>query len=111
MIDAPMVRDMVIHWLSTPVNHYFGSSYGADLTTFLLKPLTTPSADAFLRKLKNDIPSLAELTDDQLSIQSENIGFDRVNVWLMIGRIAIQLQAPSIGQNNPEGATFRVDAS
>ena len=100
---------MVAHWLQTPVNGYFGSGYGADLASLLLRPLSEPIADEFLNKLRRDVPIVAELTDDQLSIQSENVGFERKVIYLTIGRISINLN--EVSERVAAGETFDVDAS
>lgn len=109
MITTATVYPMVIHWLNTRPNGYFGDPYGADLNAFLLKPLSAPVADAFLNKMKRDIPVTADLTDDQLSIQSENVGFERKIVHLVLGDISINLNQVADQQQNT-GETFDVDA-
>lgn len=82
MITASHVVDMLNHWLQTPPNGYFGSSYGCDLNSLLLNPLSTPVADSFVAKLKQDIPLFAEL---DISVLSEDVGFERKNIFLSIG--------------------------
>ena len=86
MIEAKHVVDMVVHWLETPVNGYFGSSYGADLNSLLLKPLATDIADKFVQKLKQDIPALQQV---DVSIYSQNIGFEQKRIFLEIGKVAV----------------------
>ncbi len=82
MILPEHVVAMLNHWLQTPVNGYFGSSYGADLNSLLLRPLSTPTADIFIQKLKRDVPILNDL---DLGISSSNTGFERKQIYLTIG--------------------------
>jgi hypothetical protein len=99
---------MINHWMATPVNFYFGSSYGADLASLLLRPLSEPIADEFLAKLKQDIPVLSGLGDSQLSLVSESVGFDQKNIFIQVGTILIPL--PTQIKATPTGETYRVDA-
>ena len=82
MILPEHVVAMLNHWLQTPVNGYFGSSYGADLNSLLLRPLSTATADIFIQKLKRDVPILNDL---DLGISSSNTGFERKQIYLTIG--------------------------
>lgn len=95
MVTTDDVRAWVDHWLNTPVNGYFGSEYGADRASLLLNPLSATKADEFLAKLKRDIPLLATMSDDQLSIRAETEGFDAVRLYLQIGSILIDLGGTS----------------
>ena len=49
MILPEHIIAMLNHWLQTPANGYFGSSYGADLNSLLLRPLSTATADIFIQ--------------------------------------------------------------
>lgn len=102
MIDSSAVQLMIDHWLSTPPNGYFAQGYGADIKSMLLRELSSSNADALLDKLRQDIPLLKRLDDNQLRIETETLGFDRLNVYLMVGNIAIML-------NEPETQTINQD--
>ena len=91
MIDADKIKAMVNHWLDTPPNGYFGQSYGADVRNMLLRELSSDNADNLLKKLRQDIPLIAQLDDSQLSIDTETRDFDKLYVYLFIGNIAIDL--------------------
>ena len=82
MILPEHIIAMLNHWLQTPVNGYFGSSYGADLNSLLLRPLSTATADIFIQKLKRDVPILNDL---DLGVSSSNTGFERKQIYLTIG--------------------------
>jgi hypothetical protein len=107
-IQAADIQAMIAHWLSTPVNGYFGSGYGADLASLLLRPLSAPIADEFLDKLRRDVPIVAQLDSNQLSLQSETVGFERKIIYLQIGRALINLN--KVSEQIAAGETFDVDA-
>lgn len=102
MIDSNDVRRMVDHWLKAPPNGYFAQGYGSDEKAMLLQELSADNADAFLAKLRQDIPLLANLGDDQLGIETESVGFDTLKVYLIIGNIAISLNEPSTDTLNQD---------
>ncbi|SDB86868.1 hypothetical protein [Acinetobacter boissieri] len=91
MIVSADVISMINHWLSTPPNGYFGSSYGADLNGLLLRPMTSDVANTFIAKMKEDLPILAQLHSDQLSLYTENISFEQKKIYLGVGNININL--------------------
>ena len=103
------ILPMIEHWLKTPVNGYYGSGYGADLASLLLRPLSEPIADSFLAKLKRDIPVLARLSADQLSIVTGDIGFEQKQIYLQLGQVAINLNNIA-DQQRTTGETFDVEA-
>lgn len=108
MVTTEDVRSWVEHWLKTPVNGYFGSGYGADVAALLFAPLSDSRADAFLNKMKRDIPMLTMLNDNQLSIQAEQEGFEVKRLYIRIGSILIDLGSPSANAtgDSPRGNTF-----
>lgn len=91
MIDGARIGKMIENWLTTPVNGYFGSSYGADLASLLLRPLSRPVGDHFIAKLKQDVPILARLSSDQLELYSKDEGFERKIIYLRIADVKINL--------------------
>lgn len=100
-------KEMIIHWLNTPVNSYYGQSYGADLASLLLMPMTSRTADQLLDKLKRDIPLFANLDSDQLSIRELSIGHDKKQIVLALGNIYIPLELSS---SNQTGETYNANA-
>lgn len=106
-IDNERVVAMLAHWLATPVHGFFGSDYGADLASLLLKPLSQSGADQLLAKLKRDIPILASLDSDTLSVTGTQEGFETMRYFLKLGSIYIPLERPAL---TGSGETFRVDA-
>jgi hypothetical protein len=57
----------------------------------------------------SDIPILAELSADQLSIVSQNIGFEQKQIYLQLGQVAINLNNIA-DQQRTTGETFDVEA-
>lgn len=91
MINTEKIVSMINHWLATPVNGYFYQSYGSNVKEQLLKNLTAFSADAFLQKLKIDVPILNQLNGDQLSVVTQMPDFENVYVYIKLGNILIEV--------------------
>lgn len=91
MIITKHVIAMIEHWLTTPPNAYFGSSYGADLNGLLLRPLTSTIADSFIAKMKTDLPILSNLSSDQLALYTTTQGFEKKIIVLSVGDITLDL--------------------
>lgn len=99
MINSANIEAMIDHWLSTPVNGYFGQSYGCNVREQLLKNLSRFGADHFIEKMKVDIPILSELDSSQLSIISQQSGFENVSVFIKLGNISIEVGSTNTDQN------------
>lgn len=112
MIEAKHVLAMIEHWLYTPPNGYFGSSYGADLKRLLMNPMSTPIADSFVAKLKQDVPLLNDL---DISVLSENLSFERKRIFLSVGTSGLidisAIQQVHTISYNPNEEYFDADAS
>jgi hypothetical protein len=92
-INANDLIEMIKHWLNTPMNGYLGSSYGSDVPALLAKPLEPSVADSFLNKMRQDIPILNSLPSDSLSIQAEQIGVDRLNIYIEVAGTLIGIDS------------------
>ena len=101
-MDASTIRDMVNHWLNTPPNGYFGQGYGSDTRSLLLRELSANSADQLLAQLRQQIPILNQLNDDQLSIHEEISGFVTKRIYLSIGNIDILLDDNTNNDTNQD---------
>ncbi|WP_010197097.1 hypothetical protein [Psychrobacter sp. PAMC 21119] len=99
MINGEKVKAMIDHWLSTPPNGYFGQAYGADVRNLLLRDLSSTNADQLIKQLRRDIPLVNQLDDSQISVNTEQVGFDELHVYLSIGNIDIKL-----GESTPQNA-------
>lgn len=111
MIDRKKIYAMLDHWFNSEINGYFGSEYGPDLNSLLLGPLDSPVANAFIAKMKNDIPILKQLSADELSLYSVNEGFETKVIYLKVGDVAINLNQIRDSRQSLQGETFDVDAS
>lgn len=81
-ITTSDLTEMIKHWLSTPVNGYLGSGYGADLRALLQTPMGNGLADALLAKMRVDIPLVATLPASSLNIYSVPEGPDKLNIFI-----------------------------
>ncbi|MBL8321031.1 MAG: hypothetical protein JNJ93_02070 [Acinetobacter sp.] len=111
MIDRAKIYAMLDHWFNSEINGYIGSEYGPDLNSLLLGPLDSPVANAFIAKMKNDLPILKQLSADELSLYSVNEGFETKVIYLKVGDVAINLNQIRDSRQSLQGETFDVDAS
>lgn len=111
MIDRAKIYAMLDHWFNSEINGYIGSEYGPDLNSLLLGPLDSPVANAFIAKMKNDLPILKQLSADELSLYSVNEGFETKVIYLKAGDVAINLNQIRDSRQSLQGETFDVDAS
>lgn len=100
-------KQIIVHWLNTPVNGYYGQSYGADLNSLLLQPMTARTADQLLAKLKRDIPLLSNLNSDQLSVRELVLGHDKKQLFIALGDVYIPLEKTNIITS---GETYNANA-
>jgi len=89
--NVDLLFRMVSHWLATKPFTYLGSTYGAPTEELLQKPLSSPIADAFLAKMREDIPVLAALPAGVINMYAEPDGIDRKNIYIEINGSAVSL--------------------
>lgn len=85
------IEKMIRHWLSTPPNGYFGSPYGADLNSLLLKKDSQEVAEKFLAKMKTDLPILSMLPSNTFELLLSDKGYETAILFLRVGQISINL--------------------
>ena len=90
-LDTDLIFRMIAHWLGTKPGTYYGSTYGAPLDDFLQKPLNTPFADAFLAKMREDVPVLAALPTGTLNIYAETTGLDQKTIHIEVSGRTVSL--------------------
>lgn len=84
-ITGADVQAMVLHWLRTPAYSYLGSDYGADLGSLLQRAQHDQRAlDAFLRKLRKDVPVLQVLPESDIALYGRPGGVDRLLITLEV---------------------------
>lgn len=81
-ITASDLQGMVSHWVATPPNGYLGSSYGAPTKDMLQSPMKTGLADAFLAKLRVDVPLAGALPSAALNLYAVDRGPDRRDFYI-----------------------------
>ena len=86
------VQNMISDWLATPTNGYLGSSYGQDLPSLLQQPLSAGvGADAFLAKLKVDVPILQIMPANSVNLFSVPTPPDKLDIVLQVGASAFTI--------------------
>lgn len=71
------IQDMVTHHLGTPPNGYLGSPYGTQIKEMLQNPEATGVANAFIAKLRQDVPVLTAMPNGAVNIYYQDTPPDR----------------------------------
>lgn len=79
-ITGTDMQAMVSHWLNTPTNGYLGSGYGQDAKALLQRPLLDGAPEAYLAKLRVDVPVLQVLAAGDLNLYAAETPPDRVDL-------------------------------
>jgi hypothetical protein len=83
---------MIEHWMATPPNGYIGLSYGRNPRQLLQLPLETDTADQYLNWMREDIPVLKQLSENDLSIVTEQVNFETKIHHIKLGNILLPIQ-------------------
>lgn len=83
-LNTDLLFRMIAHWVGTKPNTYYGSTYGAPTEDLLQKPLSSPIADAYLAKMRADIPVIAALPPGTINMYTDNDGLDRKTIYIDI---------------------------
>ncbi|ENV14750.1 hypothetical protein WCE14_08970 [Acinetobacter schindleri] len=86
------LKRMIEHWLNTPPNGYIGVSYGRNPKELINRPMDDDTADLLLSWMREDIPVLKQLDDNDLSIVSEELNFETKQFYIQIGQIVIPIK-------------------
>lgn len=90
-LNTDLLFRMIAHWVGTKPNTYYGSSYGAPTEDLLQKPLSSPIADAYLAKMREDIPVLAALPPGVINMHASDDGIDRKTIFIEINGSYVSL--------------------
>ncbi len=90
-LNTDLIFRMIAHWLATPPNAYYGSTYGSPLEDMLQKPLSSPIADAFLAKMREDIPVIAALPSGTVNLWAEDDGLDKKTIHIEVSGRTVSL--------------------
>jgi len=85
------IQHMVRHWLNTPVGAYLGSDYGQDVKSLLQRPHADGAANAFLAKMRADVPVLDALPTGSLNLYGQPVAPDRLNLVVEVAGQAIDI--------------------
>jgi hypothetical protein len=86
-INATNIQRMITHWLATPPNGYLGSDYGSDTKSLLQKALHSGVADAFIEKMKKDLPILSVIPQENFALYSVPEPPDKLRLFIAIAGI------------------------
>lgn len=87
MVTAQDIQRMITHWLQTPPNGYLGSDYGSDAKSLLQKALHSGVADAFIEKMKKDLPILSVIPQENIGLYSIPEPPDKLRLFIAIDGI------------------------
>jgi hypothetical protein len=91
-ITGSDIQDMISeHWLQTPVNGYLGSSYGTDTKALLQRPENDGSADAYLNKLREDVPVVQILPPGSTNLFAAHDYPDKLRIVLEVAGTAFDI--------------------
>lgn len=85
------IQDMGRHWLNTPVGGYLGSDYGQDAKALLQRPHMDAAADAFLAKLRRDVPVLQLLPSGAVNLYGVHSAPDRLELVVDIAGQSLEV--------------------
>lgn len=89
---ADDIKRMIEHWLATPPNGYVGVSYGRNPKELLNSPMDDDTADTLLQWMREDMPILKQLSDNDLSVAHEEVNFETKQFYIQIGEILIPIK-------------------
>lgn len=90
-ITGKDIHEMVRHWLNTPVEGYLGSGYGQDAKALLQLAQSSGRPEAFLAKMRQDIPALQMLPPGSLNLYAVRTPPDKVELFIDVAGAAIQV--------------------
>lgn len=91
-LTTELIFRMIAHWLATKPNTYYGSDYGAPLDDLLQKPLSSPIVDAFLAKMRKDIPVIAALPSGMINMWWDSDGLDKKFIYIEVAGQMVSLE-------------------
>ncbi|AYA66853.1 hypothetical protein CDG62_00010 (plasmid) [Acinetobacter sp. WCHA55] len=89
---ADDIKRMIEHWLATPPNGYVGVSYGRNPKELLNRPMDDDTADTLLQWMREDMPILKQLSDNDLRVAHEEVNFETKQFYIQIGEILIPIK-------------------
>ncbi|RUT30833.1 hypothetical protein WG29040_23120 [Pseudomonas sp. PAMC 29040] len=90
-LNTDLLFRMIAHWVATKPNTYYGSTYGAPTEDLLQKPLSSPIADAYLAKMRQDIAVIGELPPGTINMYATHDGLDRKTIFIEINGSSVSL--------------------
>ena len=91
VITGTETQRMVRHWLNSPVCGYLGSDYGQDVKALLQLPQADEAPDAFLRKLRVDVPILQAMPVGDVNLYGVRTTPDRLDLFVEVAGKGIEV--------------------
>ena len=85
------IQNMVTHWLKTPVYGYLGSDYGSDIKALLQNPHGAGLADAFIDKMRTDLPVLRLLPAGSINLYFRDHGPDKRELIVDVAGMSVSV--------------------
>jgi hypothetical protein len=85
------IEAQIQHWLSTEVDGYLGSTYGSPIRELLQNAFATGLADAFLAKLRGDVPLLTLLPANAVDLSFVDTAPDKRQLFISVLGRAIRI--------------------
>lgn len=98
VINGELLQQMVSHWLRTPPNGYLGSGYGSDPMSLLQGAMLSSNADAFISKMRDDIPLIGALPANAVNMYFEDTGNDTKVLYIEVMDSLVSIN--NLGQIN-----------
>jgi hypothetical protein len=90
-LNVDLLFQMIAHWAATRPYSYYGSTYGAPTEEMLQKPLSSPIADSYLAKMREDIPVIGMLPSGTINLYAQNNGMERKDIIIEINGSTVSL--------------------
>jgi hypothetical protein len=91
-ITGEDVQSMVGHWLGCPPNGYLGSSYGTDVQAMVQRSLSADDGNAFLDKLRQDVPIIQAAPAGTVNVYSADNPPDKRDILIEVAGQVISAQ-------------------
>lgn len=85
------IEAQIRHWLSTEVDGYLGSTYGSPILELLQNPFGAGLADAFLTKLRTDVPLLSMLPANAVDLSYVDTAPDKRALFISVAGRSIRV--------------------
>lgn len=83
-VTSKFIWQEIEHWINTLTNAYLGSNYGIDLKEYLQKPMGAFDGDEIIAKMRQDIPVLQAIDNNNLHIYFKKVSTDKILFYIQL---------------------------